>query len=96
MPTDITITPSQTIQDPSILLAQELNQRSDTRSPVGFPSEGNSLFVMTCPHPLCSHQSSELISIWRHLTWDHLGHTNKCSGAVAELVEKVVLGRGER
>lgn len=96
MPTDGTITPPQTIQDPSMLLVQELIQRSDTNSPVVFPTESSTSFVMTCPLPLCSHQSNELVSIWRHITWEHLGHTNKCSNAMTELVEKVVFGGGEK
>lgn len=93
MPTDGTIAPAQAMHDPSML---ELIQRSSTHSPAIFPAESNSSFVMTCPLPLCSHQSSELISIWRHITWDHLGNTNKCSKATTELVEQVVLGVGEK
>lgn len=95
MQTDDTVTPPQTIQDPSMLSIQELVQRSNTHSPVVFTPENSSSFVMTCPLPLCSHQSSELISIWRHITWDHMGYINKCSNAMTELVEKVVLGGGE-
>ena len=96
MSTDGTIEPAQMIQDPSMPLVQELIQRSDTHSPAIFPQEGSPSFVMTCPLPLCSHQSSELISIWRHITWDHLGDRTKCSRAMTELVEKVVLGVGEK
>jgi len=95
MPAD-DIIPTQAIHDPSTLLAQEWIQRYTTHSPAKFPSEDSSSFVMTCPLPLCSHQSSELISIWRHITWDHLGDTNKCSKVMTELVEKVVLGAGEQ
>ena len=94
MPTD-GITPTEAIQDPSMLLTHEWIQQYTTNSPTKFPSEARSSFVMTCPLPLCSHQSSELISIWRHITWDHLGDTSKCSQAMTELVEKVVLGAGE-
>lgn len=89
------IAPAQTIQDPSMLLAREWIQKATTHSMDNFPPGDGSSFVMTCPLPLCSHQSSELISIWRHITWDHLGDTNKCSRAMTELVEKVVLGAGE-
>ena len=90
-PTDC-IPPTQKIQDPSMLLVQELFQK-----PADFsPSEGSPSFVMTCPLPLCYHQSSELISIWRHITWDHLGDVNNCSRTMTELVEKVVLGGGEQ
>jgi hypothetical protein len=94
MPIDGTITPPQTIRDPSTLLAQELIQRSNTRSPAIFPPENSSSFMMTCPLPLCSHQSNELISIWRHITWEHLGHNNHCSKAMTELVEKVIFAGG--
>ena len=94
VPTD-GITPTQTIHDPSMLLAEDWIQQYTTHSPAIVPSGGSSSFVMTCPLPLCSHQSSELISIWRHITWDHLGDANKCSEAMTELVEKVVLGAGE-
>ena len=90
------ITPTQAIQDPSAFFAQEWFQQYTTHPPAKLPSEDGSSFVMTCPLPLCSHQSSELISIWRHITWDHLGDTNKCSKAMTELVEKVVLGTGEQ
>lgn len=93
MPTD-NIPPPQAAQDPAALLVRELTQRSATHSPACPPSEKGSSFVMTCPLPLCSHQSNELISIWRHITWDHLGDMNKCSTAMSELVEKVVLGAG--
>ena len=96
MPTDGTLTPPQTIQDPLMFLVQKFMQRSNTHSPVVFPPESNSLFTMTCPLPLCPYQSSELISIWRHITWEHLGRTNKCSNAMAALVEKVVLGGEEK
>jgi hypothetical protein len=51
---------------------------------------------MTCPLPLCSRQFSELVSIWRHITWDHLGDANKCPKVMTELVEKVVLGAGKQ
>ena len=95
MPTD-GITPTQPIHDPSAILAQEWIQQYTTNLPANFPSEDSSSFVMTCPLPLCSHQSSELISIWRHITWDHLGDANKCSKVMTELVEKVVLGAGEQ
>lgn len=83
------ITAAQMIQDLSMPLARELVQESHSSS------EGSSSLVMTCPLPLCSHQSNELISIWRHITWDHLGNVNRCSKAMAELIEKVVLGVGE-
>ena len=96
MSTDGTIIPPQTIQDPSMHLAQKLIQRSNTPSPVAFPTKNSSSFVMTCPLPLCSHQSNELISIWRHITWEHLAYTNKCSNAMTELVEKVVLSGGDK
>lgn len=96
MSTNGTIEPAQTIQDPSMLLVHESIQRPGTHSPAVFPPEGSPSFVMTCPLPLCSHQSSELISIWRHITWDHLGDRTKCSRAMTELVEKVVLGAGEK
>jgi len=95
IPTDGVITTSQTIQDPSMLLTQELVQRSSTHSPVVFSQENGTSFVMTCPLPLCSHQFNELISIWRHITWDHLGDPNICSKVMTELVEKVVLGTVE-
>lgn len=95
MPTDGTITPAQTVQDPSLLL-QELIQKSNAQPPTVPSPDSSGSFVMTCPLPLCSHQSSELITIWRHLTWDHLGHTNKCSNAMTELVEKVVLGGADK
>ena len=95
MPTDGT-TPTQAIHDPSTLLDQNWIQQYTTHSLAKFPSENSSSFVMTCPLPLCSYQSSELISIWRHITWDHLGDVNKCSRAMTELVEKVVLGAGEQ
>jgi len=91
MPTD-GITPTQANHDPSTLLGQEWIQQYAAHAPAQFPSERSSSFVMTCPLPLCSHQSSELISIWRHITWDHMGDANKCSKAMTELVEKVVLG----
>lgn len=96
MSADGTITPPRTIQDPSMLLAQKLVQRSNTPSPAVFPPKSSSSFMMTCPLPLCSHQSNELISIWRHITWEHLAHTNKCSNPMTELVEKVVLGGGDK
>jgi len=94
-PTD-GVAPAQTTLDPSMLLIQEFMQKSATHSPTIFPSGDSSSFVMTCPLPLCSHQSSELISIWRHITWDHLGDTNKYSKSMTELVEKVVLGAEEK
>ena len=95
MPTD-GITPASAIQDPSTFLVQGLVQHSTTHSPAIPSSENSSAFVMTCPLPLCSHQSGELISIWRHITWDHLGDTGDCSTTIRELVEKVVLGIGEK
>ena len=91
MPTD-SFTPAQVTQGPSTLLSREWIQQSTAHTPANFLSGGSSSFVMTCPLPLCSRQSSELISIWRHITWNHLGDRNKCSKAMAELVEKVVLG----
>jgi len=89
------IAPAQT-QDPSMLLVQEFMQGSANHSPTIFPPEDGPSFIMTCPLPLCSHQSNELISIWRHITWDHLGDVNNCSRAMTELVEKVVLGAEEK
>ena len=90
------ITPARMAPNPSLLLAQEWIQPPTVHSPANFLSGDGSPFVMTCPLPLCPHQSTELISIWRHITWDHLGDTpNRCSKAIAELVEKVVLGQGE-
>lgn len=86
------IAPAQKIQDPSIFSVRGLVQSPSVTS----PSEDSSSFVMTCPLPMCSHQSNELISIWRHITWDHLGDANKYSKATTELVEKVVLGAGEQ
>jgi len=87
--------PARITLNPSILLAHEWIQPSAAHSPTNFLSGAGSSFVMTCPLPLCSHQSTEVISIWRHITWDHLGDKNRCSKAIAELVERVVLGAGE-
>ena len=66
------ISSSQANQDTSPLSFQEQTQNFGTHPP-SIPYSEGPFFLMTCPLPLCDHQFSELISLWRHITWDHLG-----------------------
>ena len=50
--------------------------------------------IMTCSHPYCPFQSTTLIDIWRHMTWDHIGNKMHCPPEMSALVEKVVIGSG--
>ena len=50
--------------------------------------------IMTCSHPYCPFQSTNLTEIWRHMTWDHIGNKTHCPPEMSALVERVVIDSG--
>lgn len=66
-------------QNPSVSVPQNfvppLNNRSHAHHTQLLPLHVNNSnnFMMTCPLVHCGFQSANLIDLWKHVTWDHVG-----------------------